>query len=53
MPLLRDAVENVRSIFIKRLIQAGAFKQSDQVLQKLTLTELIHEYKSFQNECKK
>lgn len=53
MPLLRDAVENMRNEFIKRLIQVGAFKHSDQILQQLTLTELVDEYKKFQKDFKK
>ncbi|MGJ7919202.1 Fur-regulated basic protein FbpA [Neobacillus sp. LXY-4] len=45
MPLLREAVENLRVVFINRLIQVGAYKKSDQTLNQLTLTELIKEYK--------
>lgn len=45
MPLLREAVENMRLVFINRLIRIGAYKQSDPTLHKLTLSELIDEYK--------
>jgi len=52
LPLLREAVENMRIVFINRLIRVGAYKQSDQALHQLTLTELITEYKKSKKEIK-
>ncbi|NMD69705.1 Fur-regulated basic protein FbpA [Bacillus sp. DNRA2] len=52
MPLLREAVENLRLVFINRLIRIGAYKQSDPMLHKLTLSELIDEYKNTKKDYK-
>ncbi|MBM7587746.1 hypothetical protein JOC86_004320 [Bacillus pakistanensis] len=49
MPYLREAVEKKRQHFIKLLIQAGIFHQSDQYIQQLTLTELEYVYKKNKN----
>lgn len=52
LPLLREAVENMRLLFINRLITVGAYKHSDPELHKLTLTELIDEYKKTKKTSK-
>jgi hypothetical protein len=47
---LREAVEKKKQIYMKRILEAGIYKESDLRLYQLTLSELKQIYKSYQSK---
>ncbi|MBM7572599.1 Fur-regulated basic protein FbpA [Aquibacillus albus] len=45
MSYLRKAVNQQKSLLIKKLIQAGAYQPTDHSIYEKTITELVDEYK--------
>jgi Fur-regulated basic protein A len=47
---LREAVEKKKQFYMKRLLEAGIYKESDLRLYQLTLSELKQIYQSYQSK---
>jgi hypothetical protein len=47
---LREAVEKKKQIYMKRILEAGIYKESDLRLYQLTLSELKQIYQSYQSK---
>jgi hypothetical protein len=47
---LREAVEKQKQIYMKRMLEAGIYKESDLRLYQLTLSELEQIYQSYQSK---
>ncbi|HZG59517.1 MAG TPA: Fur-regulated basic protein FbpA [Anoxybacillus sp.] len=46
----REAVEKKKQIYMKRILKAGIYKESDLRLYQLTLSELEQIYQSYQSK---
>ncbi|WP_082892696.1 Fur-regulated basic protein FbpA [Rossellomorea aquimaris] len=50
MPFLREAVERKREQFIRLLVEAGVYKESDEWVKNLTLSELVYVFNKHKSE---